>query len=75
MKKEVRQLISKLKKKTIGVNDIPHEFRLDFEIIKTERALGLRRIEQCGYDVISNLFFVEESIVENNKKLATQTFV
>lgn len=63
MNKEVRHIISQLKKHEICIRDIPHEYREDSNIITIERKLGLRKPYRCGYDVISDHFFVEEEVL------------
>ena len=62
MKKIAAQLIAQLKKKEIGVFDIPEELEEDRNIIVIERKLGNRLIGKRGYDVINDRFFVEETI-------------
>lgn len=62
MKKIAAQLIAQLKKKEIGVFDIPEELEEDRNIIVIERELGNRLIGKRGYDVINDRFFVEETI-------------
>ena len=68
VKKDIRQLISRLEKKEICIHDIPQEYRDLSDIITTERKLGLRRITRCGYDVICNLFFIEEDVFDRDEE-------
>lgn len=68
MKKEVRHIISQLKKGEIYVRDIPFEFEEDTNIILIERKLGLRRSYRCGFDIINNRFFVEEDVLYRDKE-------
>lgn len=60
---EVNKIIQNLRKKKIGVNDIPEIYAQDEHIIATELELNLRKRGRRGFDVISGLFFVEEEIV------------
>ena len=66
MKAEIRQIISQLKNGSITIRDIPEEYKDNKDIIKAERKLGLRKIYRCGYDVISDKFFVEEELTIGN---------
>ena len=62
MKKEVKKIISDLKKYKITIRDIPDEIKDDWDLIVAERRMGLRTIGRRGYDVIDDSFFVEEKI-------------
>lgn len=62
MKNELKSIISKLKKGKIRVGDIPEEYENDWDVIRTERALKLRKVSRCGYDVIADKFFVSEAL-------------
>ena len=64
MKNVVKQIISQLKAGTIKLADIPKEYQANVSVIKAERSLKMRHIIRCGYDVISNKFFVEEEYDE-----------
>ena len=60
----IHNLVLKLKKKEILYhNEIPHIYD-DVcnvkEVVITERKLGMRRIEYCGYDAITLRFYVYE---------------
>ena len=75
MKKEVIQIISRLKNGEITIRDIPEELSDNTEIISTERKIGLRKNYRCGFDVINNRFFVEEDVIydtENPKWFHTE---
>ena len=63
MEKEVRSIISRLKKGEMDVGDIPEEYENNSDVIAAERKLKLRRIYRCGFDVITNRFFVEEDVL------------
>lgn len=65
---ELNRIKEKLKKGTLSVFDIPEEFQNTAQIITLERKLGLREITRCGYDIISNLFFVEENLHDADQK-------
>lgn len=60
---EVNKIIQNLRKKKIGVNDIPEMYAQNEYIIAAELELNLRKRGRRGFDVISGLFFVEEEIV------------
>ena len=74
MKREIKQIISQIKKHEISINDIPEEYKDDFEIIKAERKLGLRKKIKCGYEVILDSFFVEEEIADEFEETETKQF-
>lgn len=58
---EIKSLIKSLEKEELSIRDIPDEFALDSNIVKTERKLGLRKSGHRGFDVITQTFFVEEN--------------
>ena len=57
---EVKCIIKELKSGELEVRNVPEEFALDSNVIKTERKLGLRKSGHRGFDVIAQTFFVEE---------------
>ena len=57
---EVNDIIEKLKSGELEVEKVPEEFALDFNIVKVERELGLRKSGYRVFDVITQEFFVEE---------------
>lgn len=62
MKTEIRQIITQLKNGSITIRDIPEEYKGNKDIVKAERKLGLRKIYRCGFDIISDKFFVDEEL-------------
>ena len=68
MKEDIAKTIYQLKNGSIGTENIPDDYISDPSIIKAERDLNLRRIYQCGYDIIQDRFFVEEEVYQNNTK-------
>ncbi len=58
---EIKCIIQKLESGELGVRDIPEEFALDSNVVKAERRLGLRKSGHRGFDVITQMFFVEEN--------------
>ena len=62
-KSEVKEIIKQLKKKEIGVFDVPKEYEKDIQIVTFERKSGLRITGKRGFDIISNSFFVEEDLI------------
>ena len=59
--------IKNLKKNEIkSYSEIPEEYHNEHEIIAITRQLGLRKTTKCGYNVITKLFFAEETIVVSN---------
>ena len=57
---EEKRIIKELKSGEMDVRDVPEEFALDAEVVKAERKLGLRKSGHRGFDVIKQVFFVEE---------------
>jgi hypothetical protein len=55
------KLLQRILKKKIKFNEIPQECQELPEVIQAERKAGFRHVGKRGYDVIRNLFFVEES--------------
>ena len=63
----LKNYLNGLKKKEItSYSEIPEEYHDNQEVMRITRRLGLRKITKCGYDIISNSFFVEETIVVAN---------
>lgn len=58
----IKDIIKQLKKQKIGFFDVPEELRTDKSIVDIERKLGLRKTGRRGYDVITDSFFVEETV-------------
>lgn len=56
-------VIKRLKSGELSVMCVPEEFKNDPKIIKYERSSGCRIVEQRGFDVISQAFFVHESLI------------
>ena len=63
---KAKEWIRLLKKREIGFFDVPEEYRLEPNLVKIERELGIRKSNRRGYDVIRNTFFVEEIIFTKN---------
>ena len=59
-RKEIESIIGKLKHSELSINEIPFEYQQNMDIIREERKLNLRRSGRRGFDVIRQVFFVEE---------------
>lgn len=57
---EIKCIIEELRSGELEVRNVPEEFALDSNIVKAERELGLRKSGHRGFDVIAQMFFVEE---------------
>ena len=57
---DIKQIICKLKAGELKIRDVPSEFELNMDVVRTERELGLRKSCRRGFDVTSQKFFVEE---------------
>lgn len=60
--KEVKSIIKQLKNSEINCFCVPEEYQNDKNIIDVERQLGIRKLGRRGYDIIRNIFFVEEEL-------------
>ena len=49
-----------MKYNELSINEIPFEYQQNMDIIREERKLNLRRSGRRGFDVIRQVFFVEE---------------
>ena len=62
----INKIIRQLKKKEITVFDVPEEYENDIQLVTFERKEGLRITGKRGFDIISNSFFVEETLIHIN---------
>lgn len=62
MDKEIKSIICQLRTYELSVRDVPEEVALNSEIIRAERKYGLRKSHNRGFDVINQVFFVEEEL-------------
>lgn len=60
---EIRKIIRQLKRNEILVFDVPEEYKNDIQLVSFERKAGLRITVKKGFDIISNTFFVEETLI------------
>ncbi|MCM1062125.1 MAG: metallophosphoesterase [Eubacterium sp.] len=72
--KEIKNIISKLQSTEISVKDIPEEVKNNIDIVRMERKLGVRKTDRKGFDIITNCFFVEESLFYKNKIFDMDSF-
>lgn len=63
---KVKEIIRQLKKKEIRVFDVPEAYKNDIQLVTFEREAGLRITGKRGFDIISNSFFVEETLIYVN---------
>ena len=57
---KIEGIICRLKSKRLQIPDVPEEFRMHPDILRAERKLEIRKNGHRGFDVIRQLFFVEE---------------
>ncbi len=66
--KEKNSIIERLKtndkRRKIYHNNIPEVLKDDKDIINEERKIGMRKIDNIGFDVIHQVFFVNELVLE-----------
>ena len=63
---EIKKILKQLTKNEITVFDVPEEYENDIQIVTFERKAGLRITGKKGFDIISNTFFVEETLIHIN---------
>ncbi len=66
----IETIINKLSKNELTVTCIPKEYDKDVRLVSYERKAGLRVAKRRGYDVISNSFFVEDTLIIANQDSA-----
>lgn len=71
---KIEGIICRLKSKRLQMPDVPEEFRMHPDILRAERKLEIRKSGHRGFDVIRQLFFVEETMNEQIPK-SIQTFL
>ena len=64
LSKEVKSIIKQLKNSEINCFCVPEEYKNNKNIIEVERQLGIRKLGRRGYDIIRNMFFVEEEFLK-----------
>lgn len=62
----IKKILKQLKKNEITVFDVPEEYENDIQIVTFERKARLRITGKKGFDIISNAFFVEETLIHIN---------
>lgn len=72
-KKAITKLINQLKKGKISFWEVPEEYQNHPLMVKKERKCGIRRSNRRGYDVLRNLFFVEEIFTKPSTPEMAQT--
>lgn len=66
LNEKIKAVVEKLKNGKYFFNDVPIKLQNEMEIVTTQRKLGIRTATKKGYDVISNSFFVEESVINKH---------
>ena len=64
--KKIKQIISKLSNFELDIRNVPNDVKNNKKIIEAERQLGIRITKNRGFDVIRQIFFVEEDICYKN---------
>lgn len=65
----IRRLKMGSGKSKILHNDVPEEYKDDIDIIFAERESGIRNVDKIGFDVINQVYFVDESVLRYSKLL------
>lgn len=61
---DIKRLARRWKRQYIDFFDIPEEYWLYPVFVKETRKSGIRRSDKRGYDVIRDVFFVEEIVID-----------
>lgn len=72
--KSVEKIIKKLKNSEIDCFSVPEKYQNNRNIIDVERELGIRKLGRRGYDIIRNVFFVEESLSNGSRTKENITY-
>ena len=64
--REIKKIIRQLKSGKLEIQDVPETLTYQRDIIRAEREIGLRVEKKRGYDVIRNVFFVEEEFANRS---------
>lgn len=67
MSKTLEKIIGKLKNSEIDCFSVPKRYENNRNIIDVERQLGMRKLGKRGYDIIRNVFFVEERLSNGSR--------
>jgi predicted MPP superfamily phosphohydrolase len=62
----IERILSKDRRRRIYHNTIPEIYKNDKEIINAERKAGKRIVDRKGYDVIRQIYFVRENVLDYN---------
>lgn len=62
----IEHLKTKDKRRKIYHSSIPEEYNEDKDIIDTERKMGMRKVDKIGFDVIRQIYFVHELVLNYN---------
>lgn len=64
---KIKSIIKSLKNDKLNIQDVPDEFALNSDVIKAERILKIRHTKRRGFNVITQIFFVEEKWFYRNE--------
>lgn len=73
--KHLMSLMSQIKKKNSDFFDVPDEYRNYPDIVKLQRELGIRISGKRGYDIIRDIFFVEENVRSNDNSSGMKLYI
>ena len=63
----IERLQTKDRRRKIYHSGIPEEYKEDKDIIDEERKIDMRRIDRIGFDVINQVYFVHEFVLDYNE--------
>ena len=63
----IERLQTKDRRRKIYHSGVPEEYKADKKIIDIERKNGMRKIDRIGFDVINQVYFVREFVLDYNE--------
>lgn len=63
----IERLQTKDRRRKIYHSSVPDEYKEDKDIIDLERKIGMRKIDRIGFDVINQVYFVHEFVLDYNE--------
>lgn len=63
----IERLQTKDRRRKIYHSSVPEEYKEDKDIIDVERKIGMRKIDRIGFDVINQVYFVHEFVLDYNE--------
>ena len=62
----IERLRTKDRRRKIYHSSVPEEYKENIDIIDVERKIGMRKVDRIGFDVINQIYFVHEFVLDYN---------